>query len=201
MNLDDVDEARNGSSGSHLARCQRLRQSWLCWDCSDSRIARSAVISVMRILASAFVLLVLAPLRATEPSATAVRLKADTSTNRRRQQPTFSPCGPDGTTHVRTTLYFGLTRPTGRVSEDEWRTFLRQQVTPRFPDGLTVWEAQGQWRRSDGRVARERSKVLLLVHDDTVLARATLGELVTAYKQRFEQESVLWESSSVCATT
>jgi hypothetical protein len=163
MNLDDVDEARD-------------------------QIARSAVRSVMRILAIAFVLLVLVPLRATEQPATSV------------QQPTFSPCGPAGTAHVRTTLYFGLTRPSGRVSEDDWRTFLRQQVTPRFPDGLTVWEAQGQWRRSDGRVARERSKVLLLVHDDTALARATLGELVTAYKQRFEQESVLWESSSVCAT-
>ena len=170
-------------------------------DCSDSRIARSAVISVMRILAFAFVLLVLAPLRATEQSATSVRLESDTKYEPGSQQPTFSPCGPAGTTHVRTTLYFGLTRPSGRVSEDEWRTFLRQQVTPRFPDGLTVWEAQGQWRRSDGRVARERSKVLLLVHDDTALARATLGELVTAYKHRFEQESVLWESSSVCATT
>jgi len=154
----------------------------------------------MRILVSAFVLLVLAPLRATDPSATAVRLKADTTYEPARQRPTFSPCGPEGTAHVRTTLYFGLTRPTGRVSEDEWRTFLRQEVTPRFPDGLTVWEAQGQWRRSDGRIGRERAKVLLLVHDDTVVARATLGELVTAYKQRFDQESVLWESSSVCAT-
>ena len=154
----------------------------------------------MRILAFASVLLVFAPLRATEPSATTARHKADTAYEAARQQPAFSPCGPDGIAHVRTTLYFGLTRPSGRVSEDEWRSFLREQVTPRFPDGLTVWEAQGQWRRSDGRVARERSKVLLLVHDDTVLARATLGELVTAYKQRFEQESVLWESSSVCAT-
>lgn len=154
----------------------------------------------MRILASAFVLLILAPLRATDPSAAAVRLEADTASELAPQQPAFSPCGPDGIAHVRTTLYFGLTRPSGRVSEDEWRTFLRQQVTPRFPDGLTVWEAQGQWRRSDGRISRERSKVLLLVHDDTALARATLGELVTAYKQRFEQESVLWESSSVCAT-
>ena len=152
----------------------------------------------MRILACSFVLLVLAPLRAIEPPATAARLEADTTPA--LQQPAFSPCGPDGTAHVRTTLYFGMTRPSGRVSEDEWRIFLRQQVTPRFPDGLTVWEAQGQWRRADGRIARERAKVLLLVHDDTVLARATLGELVTAYKQRFEQESVLWESSSVCAT-
>ena len=158
------------------------------------------VSSAMRILAYAFVLLVLAPLRASEPSAAAHRAKADTTNELPSQQPTFSPCGPSGIAHVRTTLYFGLTRPTGRVSEDEWRSFLRQQVTPRFPEGLTVWEAQGQWRRSDGRVARERSKVLLLVHDDTALARATLGELVTAYKQRFEQESVLWESSSVCAT-
>jgi hypothetical protein len=154
----------------------------------------------MRILTFAFVLLVLAPLRATDPSAAADRPKADTTYELPSQQPTFSPCGPAGTAHVRTTLYFGLTRPTGRVSEDEWRTFLRQQVTSRFPDGLTVWEAQGQWRRSDGRISRERSKVLLLVHDDTVLARATLGEIVTAYKERFEQESVLWESSSVCAT-
>ena len=154
----------------------------------------------MRILASAFVLLVLAPLRATDQSAAAVRLKPDTTLELPSQQPTFSPCGPAGTAHVRTTLYFGLTRPSGRVSEDEWRTFLRQEVTPRFPDRLTVWEAQGQWRRSDGPVARERSKILLLVHNDTALARATLGELVTAYKQRFEQEPVLWESSSVCAT-
>jgi len=125
----------------------------------------AAVVSVMRIPAFACVLLVLAPLRATEQSATSV-------------QTTFSPCGPAGTAHVRTTLCFGLTRPSGRVSEDEWRTFLRQHVTPRFPDGLTVWEAQGQWRRSDGRVARERSKVLLLVHDDTAVARGVVGEFV-----------------------
>jgi len=108
-------------------------------------------------------------------------------------------CGASGTAHVRTTLYFGLTRPSGIVSEREWREFVRAYVTPRFPDGLTVWTAEGQWRRPDGRIARERSKVLLLVHDDTAAARATLGAVVTAYKQRFEQESVLWESTSVCA--
>jgi hypothetical protein len=109
-------------------------------------------------------------------------------------------CGPGGRTHVRTTLYFGLTRPSGTVSEQEWRDFVRQQVTPRFPDGLTMWEAEGQWQQADGKISRERSKVLLLVHDDSAGARATLGALVTTYKRRFEQESVLWESSMVCAT-
>ena len=73
----------------------------------------------MRILAFAFVLLVLVPLRATEQSATSVRLKSDTKYEPASQQPTFSPCGPAGIAHVRTTLYFGLTRPSGCVSEDE----------------------------------------------------------------------------------
>lgn len=141
-------------------------------------------------LAAALVLSVLAPLSATEPSAISSV----------RQETPSSPCGPSGTAHVRTTLYFGLTRPAGTVTESEWRSFLRRHVTPSFPDGLTVLEAQGQWRRADGRIERERSKVLLLVHDDSARARATLGELVATYKRMFEQESVLWESSLVCAT-
>jgi hypothetical protein len=117
-----------------------------------------------------------------------------------RQPAAAGPCGPSGNSHVRTTLYFGLTRPSGTVSEREWRDFVRTQVTPQFPDGLTVWEAEGQWRRPDGKIDQERSKVLLLVHDDTPAARETLGALVASYKRMFEQESVLWESSMVCAT-
>ena len=144
----------------------------------------------MRVLAAAVVVLILAPLSATEPSAPAPP----------SQDAPSSPCGPAGFAHVRTTLYLGLTRQTGAISENEWRAFLREHVTPRFPDGLTVVEAQGHWRRADGRISRERSKVLLLVHDDTPLARATLGEIVATYKRLFEQESVLWESSQVCAT-
>jgi len=110
------------------------------------------------------------------------------------------PCGPSGTAHMRTTLYFGLTRPSGTVSDGEWREFVRHEVTPQFPEGLTVWEAEGQWRRPDGKIGEERSKVLLLVHEDTPPARATLGELVSTYKRRFQQELVLWQSSMVCAT-
>ena len=30
------------------------------------------------------------------------------------------PCAPLGTAYMRTTLYFGLARPTGMVSEAEW---------------------------------------------------------------------------------
>ena len=33
----------------------------------------------------------------------------------------------------------------------------------RFPGGLTVWEANGQWRHPDGQVEHEAAKVVLLV--------------------------------------
>jgi len=62
---------------------------------------------------------------------------------------------------VRTTLYFGTARPKGSVSELEWQMFLRDEVTARFPDGLTVWEAEGQWKQPGGAIGHERSKVLL----------------------------------------
>jgi hypothetical protein len=41
--------------------------------------------------------------------------------------------------------------------------------------------------------------VLLLVHDGSTRATQALGELVNRYKSRFQQESVLWESASICA--
>ena len=58
-------------------------------------------------------------------------------------------CGASSAPQVRTTLYFGLARPKGAVTELEWQLFLRDEVTKRFPDGLTVWEAEGQWRTPD----------------------------------------------------
>ena len=100
---------------------------------------------------------------------------------------------------VRTTLYFGLSKQKGSVSELEWQMFLRDEVTTRFPDGLTVWEAEGQWRQSDGTIGHERSKVLLLVHPDTPAARSSVQAVIERYRKGFEQESVLWETARVCA--
>ena len=108
-------------------------------------------------------------------------------------------CAPLGTSHTRTTLYFGLSRRTGKVSEKQWRDFMLREVTPRFADGLTVWEARGQWRRPDGQISRERAKVLLLVHDDSNAVHGRIQEIIGRYKRLFEQDSVLWETAPVCA--
>src|SRR5882672_12562427 len=109
-------------------------------------------------------------------------------------------CG-SAASQLRTTLYFGLARPKGAVSELEWQLFLRDEVTTRFPEGLTVWEADGQWRRSDGVVDHERSKVLLLVHADTPVARAGVQRVIERYRRSFDQQSVLWETARVCAAS
>jgi hypothetical protein len=107
-------------------------------------------------------------------------------------------CGATSASQVRTTLYFGLARPKGSVSELEWQLFLRDEVTRRFPAGLTVWGAEGQWRSTAGSIDQEQSKVLLLVHSDTAAARQSVQAVIEAYRKKFEQESVLWESARVC---
>ena len=110
-------------------------------------------------------------------------------------------CGALSAAKIRTTLYFGLSRPKGSVSELEWQVFLRDEVTRRFPDGLTVWQAEGQWLSHVGSIDREQSKVLLLVHPDTAAARQSVQEVIQTYRKSFEQESVLWESSRVCVAS
>ena len=109
-------------------------------------------------------------------------------------------CGAASTPQLRTTLYFGLARPKGAVTELEWQIFLRDEVTTRFPQGLTVWEAEGQWRTPGGSLDHEQSKVLLLVHPDTPEARQSVQTVIEAYRKTFEQQSVLWESSRVCVS-
>src|SRR4051812_24768357 len=110
-------------------------------------------------------------------------------------------CGSTAAPQLRTTLYFGLARPKGSVSELEWQMFLRDEVTSRFPQGLTVWEAEGQWKGADGSIGHERTKVLLLVHPDTAAAHDSVQMLMTRYRKTFDQESVLFETARVCAAT
>jgi hypothetical protein len=110
-------------------------------------------------------------------------------------------CGATSAAQMRTTLYFGMTRPTGAVSELEWQMFLRDEVTRRFPAGLTVWEAQGQWQSAKGSIDQERSKVLLLVHADSQASRDAVMEVIRTYRKSFDQESVLWETARVCVSS
>ncbi|HEX2887558.1 DUF3574 domain-containing protein [Vineibacter terrae] len=98
-------------------------------------------------------------------------------------------------------LYFGRDIDgTAEVSDAQWSLFVDQEVTPRFPDGLTVIDAHGQYRdTASGRISRERSKRLTIVVDDAAAARSRFDAVIDAYKRRFQQQSVLKVEAPVCA--
>jgi uncharacterized protein DUF3574 len=89
----------------------------------------------------------------------------------------------------------------GRAGGDwKWRTFLAREVTPRFPDGLTVYETTGQWRDPATKIiTRERSRVLRIIAPaDT--APDKIAAVAGAYKKQFRQKSVGMVTRAVCAS-
>jgi hypothetical protein len=77
------------------------------------------------------------------------------------------------------------------VSEAAWARFVARELTPRFPDGLTVVDAVGQWRdRDTGKVVREPSKRVEIVLPGGEDDAAKLDAAVAAYKNRFRQQAV-----------
>jgi hypothetical protein len=72
-------------------------------------------------------------------------------------------------------------------------------VTPRFPAGLTIWDAAGQWRGASGKVGREKSKVLTLLHAGDSGSDRRVVEAVGEYERRFAQEAVLRERVMTCS--
>jgi hypothetical protein len=99
---------------------------------------------------------------------------------------------------VQAELFFGRAIPGGgQIGDDDWRRFLDEEITPRFPDGLTIQDASGQWKDKNG-IVRERSKRLTLVISGIVDEQAKLEAIRTAYKNRFHQEAVLLLENKVC---
>jgi hypothetical protein len=108
-------------------------------------------------------------------------------------------CGHLEAAYMRTNLYFGMAHNNGSVTDSEWQAFVREEVTPRFPDGLTFWTASGQWRRPNGSIGVEQARVLLVVHSRTSQAQTAIRAIAERYKSMFKQDSVMSETAAVCA--
>ena len=109
-------------------------------------------------------------------------------------------CEAGDSAMVRDVVYFGRNRPDGgRVSDAEWEAYLDSVVTPRFPAGFTVVEAEGHWRGESGVVERERTEVLTLLHPGDEASREAVRALTGEYVRRFHQEAVLRERLAACA--
>lgn len=115
--------------------------------------------------------------------------------------PAMTPaaCSPSARIFTRLELLFGTTKKDGGlVSETEWLAFLQNEVTPRFPDGLTVLTGLGQWRSRQGQTTRETSRVLLIWHVPGPQTEAHIAAIRSLYRQRFQQDSVLRVDSVNC---
>jgi hypothetical protein len=89
-------------------------------------------------------------------------------------------------------LYFGRNiGDSAVVSDSAWARFTHEVLTPAFPEGATIWDAAGQWRDPGGKLVRERSFVVELVHIVTPDVEARVKRVIDAYKSRFAQQSVL----------
>ncbi|MFE7835207.1 DUF3574 domain-containing protein [Streptomyces sp. NPDC057474] len=99
-----------------------------------------------------------------------------------------------GTPYIETRLLFGTERPDGGagVTDEQFMAFVDREVTPGFPDGLTVQEGRGQWRDASGTIEKERSYELILLYP--VAAAATsdrrIEEIRGGYLKEFAQEAV-----------
>ena len=112
------------------------------------------------------------------------------------------PC-PEGTDQfVQYRAIHGPRRPLRCevVDDAAWDAFLKDTVTPRFPDGLTVLDAMGQWRGSEGLVQKERTKLLVILVPPHSDHSRSIGEISEVYKRRFGQESVLQVVSDTCVS-
>lgn len=79
-----------------------------------------------------------------------------------------------------------------RISEAQWRSFLDREVTPRFPEGLTVVDAYGQWEGAGEKIPeRLRSKLLIVVHPNTQEDSARIEAIRSAWKRMTGDKSVL----------
>ena len=114
--------------------------------------------------------------------------------------PPPASCPPGSQAMVNELIYFGTATPDGVVAADAWTQFLANGVTPRFPQGLTVWPAAGQWRAADGTIGGEASYLLNVVHADDTASENAVREITEAYKSQFRQEAVLRVRTPVCAS-
>jgi len=112
----------------------------------------------------------------------------------------FKWAGEDRMAMAQTELYFGMKGPKGAVIPDSsFRRFIEAEVSPRFPMGYTLRQAEGQWQMKDGSVVSEPSRLLTLVHPRRGEYSLQIDSIADSYCDQFEQEAVMRISRKVQA--
>lgn len=108
------------------------------------------------------------------------------------------PACPVGQSELRTAQLFLSAKPPAKISDNDIRKFVDTEVTPRFPDGVTVVDGGGQWRGDENRMIREAAKVVMIVLPENGDPVAKVEQVRTAYRARFKQDSVVLLPPPAC---
>ncbi|MDE2181647.1 MAG: DUF3574 domain-containing protein [Alphaproteobacteria bacterium] len=112
----------------------------------------------------------------------------------------FAACPEGMKPAIEAELFFG--RDIGEnfaVSDRDWRRFVADEISSRFPNGFTIEDARGQWSAPDGHIVRESSKHVTIVIEASGDA-ASIAKIRDGYKRRFHQDSVLLVEREVCSS-
>jgi hypothetical protein len=99
-------------------------------------------------------------------------------------------------------LYFGRSVK-GRtpVTDQEWRNFRNEVITPALPDGYTVLDGQGAWMNPRTHVTiAEATKVLVVAMPEAPDSQTVINRIRSKWQQRFHQYVVGMTVQSGCGS-
>ena len=115
-----------------------------------------------------------------------------------------SLCSAPLSEYLRTSIYLDRSNtrdPVRPFSEEEWYRFIDEVLIRHLPNGGTVFDNTGWWRRANGTTFRGigRTLVILAPAADSVAHRAGAVAVVDAIKNRYGHQVVIREEARVCA--
>ena len=92
---------------------------------------------------------------------------------------------------VETTLVFLLSNEKGRISDSDWQMFLDDNITPRFETRVLVRDGYTQYWPHHGDFIQGAIKEVVLYHDETKTADASIEYIRKIYRSRFKTQPVM----------
>jgi hypothetical protein len=84
-------------------------------------------------------------------------------------------------------LYFGARLANGTlITPVAWEAFLAEVITPAFPDGLTVIQANGQMRGANGVIRRQPTWVVVILRPVGSLEDQRIQSVISSFRGRFQ---------------
>lgn len=110
-----------------------------------------------------------------------------------------TPACPQGQELLPTAqLFLGRVAPGSTIRSMDLVKFVDEEVTPRFPDGVTVLDGGVQWAGPENRLMREAAKVVLIVLPPGGDPQGRVEAVRAAYRSRFNEDAGLIMAPPAC---